>query len=154
MPQPTAERRLSDILSPFTPEIAERAAAAIARLRDLLPTANVMVYDNYNAVAAGFTPNDRPSDAIVSIAVYPKTVSLCFLKNGPRLPDPAGLLNGSGTRVRHLRLREASMLDDPSVRALMDAALAMADPPLPASPPGTMVIKSVSATRCPRRPAG
>ena len=154
MSEATADQRLEAMLAEFTPDIAARAADAIGRLRARLPTATVLVYDNYNALAAGFLPNDRPSDAVVSIAVFPRWVTLCFLKNGPALPDPHGLLKGSGTRVRHLRLPEAAHLDTPAVAALLDAALAMAEPPMPIAPPGKLSIRSVSAKRRPWRPPG
>ena len=154
MSEATADQRLEAMLAEFTTDIAARAADAIGRLRARLPTATVLVYDNYNALAAGFLPNDRPSDAVVSIAVFPRWVTLCFLKNGPALPDPHGLLKGSGTRVRHLRLPEAAHLDTPAVAALLDAALAMAEPPMPIPPPGKLLIRSVSAKRRPRRPPG
>jgi len=41
-----------------------------------------MVYDNYNALVIAFSPNERPSDAIFSIALYPHWVNLFFLHDG------------------------------------------------------------------------
>ncbi len=155
MSDPTPdEDRLTGMLAAFTPEVAAQGAYCVARLRARMPTATVMVYDNYNALAIGFMPNDRPSDAIVSIAVFPRWCTLCFLKDGPRLPDPEGLLKGAGVRVRHVRLSEPASLDDPAIVALLDSALTMAVPPMPAGPPGRLLIKSVSARRRPRRPGG
>jgi len=150
-----AERRFADMLSEFTPDIAAQGAEAVAWLRARLPTATVMVYDSYNALAVGFAPNMRPSDAIVSLAVLPRWITLCFIKDGPRLPDPEGLLRGGGSRVRHVRLTGGPAdLETPAIQALLDAALGMADPPMPDGPPGAFLIKSVSPRRRPRRPAG
>ena len=154
MSDPTPEQRLVAMLAEFTPDIAAQGAECVARLRARMPTATVMVYDNYNALAIGFVPNDRPSDAIVSVAVFPRWCTLCFLKDGPRLPDPGGRLQGGGVRVRHVRLRSPACLDDPAVAALLDAALDLADPPMPVSPPGRLLIRSVSARRRPRKPLG
>lgn len=148
------QTRLDGMLAAFTPDIAARAAEAIDRLRRRLPGARVMIYDGPNALAVGFAPGDRPSDAVVSIAVYPRWLSLFFLKNGPALPDPHGLLRGSGTRARHLRLANAADLETPVVSALLDAALAIAEPPIPSGPAGDMEIRSVSPNRRPRRPPG
>ena len=150
----TPEARLAGMLAEFSPEVAAWGADCVARLRTRMPTATVMVYDNYNALAIGFAPNERPSDAVVSIAVFPRWCSLFFLKDGPRLPDPTGLLKGEGTRVRHVRLPHPAYLDDPAVVALLEAALARADPPMPDGLPGRLLIKSVSAKRRPRRPGG
>ena len=40
------------------------------------------------------------------------------------LPDPAGLLEGSGKVHRHVKLRSAAEVDRPELRALMEAAIA------------------------------
>jgi hypothetical protein len=49
------------------------------------------VYRNYNALVVGFCVGDRASSGLFSIAVYPRYVTLFFLK-GAALPDPNGLL--------------------------------------------------------------
>ena len=154
MPASEEQRQLDSFIDKFSPEVAARTREELARMRALLPCAIEMVYDNYNALAIGFGPSERASEAVFSLAVFPRWVTLCFLKNGPALPDPEGLLNGGGKRVRHLRLPQASHLDSPAVAALLDAALAMADPPMPVSPPGALSIRSVSAKRRPRKPLG
>ncbi len=52
-----AERQLAEFLAKFTPEIASRAGAIIAAMRDRLPGAVIPVYDN-NALAVGFGPTE------------------------------------------------------------------------------------------------
>ena len=81
----TAEEQLGRFIAKFTPEIAALAESALAKMRKRFPTALQLVYDNYNALAIGFGPTERPSDAIFSIALYPKRVSLCFLQGGEAL---------------------------------------------------------------------
>jgi len=58
-----------------------------------------MVYDNYNALVIGFGPTERPSEAILSIVLYPRDVSLGFLQ-GAKLADPKKLLQGRGNQVQ------------------------------------------------------
>jgi hypothetical protein len=43
---------------------------------------------------------------------------------GASLPDPAGLLQGSGVRMRHVKLRPGEPLDEAALGALIDAAYA------------------------------
>ena len=43
---------------------------ARAKLRKLLPGAIEMVYDNYNALVIGFSPTERPSDAVLSLVIF------------------------------------------------------------------------------------
>ena len=116
-----------------------------------MPGAHELVYDNYNALVIGFGPTERASDAVLSLALYPRWVTLFFLF-GATLPDPLGLLKGSGKQVRSIRLETASIVDTPGVRALIDAALAEADPPMPLRSRGRVIIKSVSANQRTRRP--
>jgi len=77
-------------------------------------------------------------------------VSLCFL-HGAGLPDPAGLLRGSGNVVRSLPLASAATLELPAVKALMNAALARAGTRLSSQGGHALVIKSVSAKQRPRQ---
>jgi hypothetical protein len=91
-------------------------------MRKRLPGSREMIYDNYNALVIGFVPNERPSDAIFSIVLYPGHVSLCFLQ-GAGIRDPKHRLLGSGNAARHVRLESATTLDDPEIASLMNAAL-------------------------------
>jgi hypothetical protein len=146
-----AQRQLDGFLAKFTPEVDSLAHELLGRMRARLPGATIIVYDNYNALAIGFGPTGKPSHAILSLAVFPRWVTLCFL-NGAGLPDPAGLLRGSGSRVRHVRLHEAEAMADPRIEALIAEAVARSEPPIDAAAEQRLVIKSVSAKQRPRRP--
>src|SRR5512140_1562695 len=117
----TPRAQLSAFLSKYTPEVQALAKKALAKMRKRLPGAVELVYYNYNALAIGFAPTERTSDAVFSIAVYPRWVSLFFLA-GAKLRDPQGILAGSGSRVRHIVLRSEDDLDRPEVVALIEQA--------------------------------
>src|SRR5271163_3157758 len=125
--QAEAKRQLDSSLAKYDPEVEAFARRALAKMRKLLPGAIEMVYDNYNWLVIGFSPSERPSDAIFSLVLPPGRVTLCFLQ-GAGLPDPAGLLRGSGSVVRNIRLytagvKDAKALDDPEVLSLINVAL-------------------------------
>ncbi len=143
---------MAGFIARFSPEVAALAKAILARMKARYPTAIQMVYDNYNALAIGFGPTEKPSEAIFSIAVFPRWASL-FLLQGKGLPDPDGILQGSGNVARHVRLTSADRLDEISVKKLMEEAVAKAA--IPFAPHGTprLIIKSISAKQRPRRPA-
>ena len=106
------------IVGPGTPGVL---VARRALFRKRLPGAIGMVYDHYTALVIGVSPTERPSDAILSIVVFPKRVSVCFLQ-GKHLPDPDRVLQGDGNQVRFIRLDQgAAILDTPAVRALVAA---------------------------------
>ncbi|MDR3721715.1 MAG: hypothetical protein P4L00_08960 [Candidatus Acidoferrales bacterium] len=155
-PQPKSagspKRQLDSFLARFTPEIAMLARRALAKMRRRLPNAIELVYDNYNALVIGFGPNERPSDAIFSIAIFPRKVGLCFLQ-GAKLPDPDKRLKGSGNVVRSVTLNDLSILDDPQIRALIDVALLRAKVRMDPKQKRKLIIRSISAKQRPRRPA-
>ena len=147
-----AERQFDGFIDKFTPEIAGQTRAVVAKMRERLPGAVELVYDNYNALAIGFAASEKASHAIFSIAVYPRWVSLFFLRNALALKDPHERLKGSGNVVRHIVLESPDTLDEPPIIALMNEALKLANPPLDKTQPSRLVIKSISAKQRPRRP--
>ncbi len=145
-------RQLASFIAKYTPSIAREGRAALARIRRLAPGATEMVYDNWNGLVIGFGPSARASEAVVSILMAPTHVTLCFIQDGPSLPDPDGLLKGSGNVVRHLRLTSARDLDKPAVRALVKTAVARSDVPFAKGKRRELIIKSISPRQRPRRP--
>jgi hypothetical protein len=146
------EQQLDGFIARYDPAVGALARAVLAKMRARLPGATELVYDNYNALAIGFGPTERASDAIFSVALWPRWVSLFFLQ-GAGLPDPKGLLRGSGKVARHIVLEAAADLDKPAVQQLIARALERARTPLDSTGASRMVIKSVSAKQRPRRPA-
>ena len=152
MSESLPEQQLNEFIAKYTPEIGDLARAALAKMRARLPGAIEMVYDNYNALVIGFSPTERASDAIFSLALYPRWINLFFLQ-GVHLPDPNKRLKGNGKQVRSITLQDAATLDEPAVQTLIAAALEAADKPLDHAHPQRIIIKSISAKQRPRRPA-
>jgi hypothetical protein len=144
--------QLAGFMAKYTPAMAKEGRAALTRLRRLVPGAVQMVYDNWNGLVVGFGPTDRASEAVVSILMVADHVSLCFIQNGPDLPDPDHLLRGSGNVVRHIKLTSAEDLDKPAIRALVKAAVSRSDVPFDPARRARLVIKSISKKQRPRRP--
>lgn len=120
-------------------------------LRKRLPSANEMVYDNYNFFVIGYSPSERPSDAVLSLVADHKGVRLAFPYTGSKLPDPHKLLRGSGTQNRALTLDSAARLSHPEVEALIAASIKLTKAPLPATGKGNLIIRSVSVKQRPRK---
>ena len=117
-----------------------------------VPKGYELVYDNYNALVFGFGPTLRASDAVVSVAGYPRWVTLFFLM-GTNLEDPEGLLQGAGRRVRSIRLEPFEILQSQPVRALLEQALARHAPAFQTAPALSVIVRSVSEKQRPRKPA-
>lgn len=143
-------KRVAGFIAKFDPSVAKLARSAREALRKRFPTAVELVYDNYNALAMGFSSTERMSDVIVSVAVFPRGVNLYFMY-GKSLPDPDGVLQGSGNQGGFVRLESRATLEQPAVKALLRAAVDDAEIPLPKKGRGYTVIKMVSAKQRPRR---
>ena len=146
------EHRIAGFIDKYTPAIAAQLRDARQRLRAHFPHGVEMVFDNYNALVFGIGATDQSRDSFISIAGYPKWVTLFFL-DGASLHDPEGLLEGDGKHVRGIRLKTPAELDTPAVAALIAQAIGPQAGALAAAPPLSTVIKAEVEKQRPRRPA-
>ena len=146
----SGEQQLRGFIRKFDAEQAALIRAVRKALRKRLPTANELIYDNYNFFVIGYCATERPSDCVVSLAAAANGVGLSFYY-GATLPDPHKLLQGSGNQNRFIRLESAAILARPEVEELILAALAQAKNPMPRSGRGKLIIRSVSKKQRPRR---
>jgi hypothetical protein len=146
----TAEAELAAFIARFSPAMQARIRACRARMRARFPDAVELVYDNYNFFVIGYSPTERPSDAIVSMACGSNGVGLCFI-HGAKLPDPTGILTGSGKQTRFIHLDTPELLGRADVEALIAEAIARAKAPLSQDGTGRLIIRSVSAKQRSRR---
>jgi Domain of unknown function (DU1801) len=113
-------------LKPYDPALRTLALGLRALVLGELTPCYESIYDAYSAVAIGYGPTGRLSEDICHIAVYSKHVNL-GLNRGTLLPDPQGVLKGTGKWTRHVTLTSTADLDRAEIRALLRAACAEAD---------------------------
>ena len=145
-----AEKQLARFIARFEPEKQTLIRAARRALRKRLPTANELVWDNYNFFVIGYSATERPSDSVASLAAASNGVGLSFYR-GATLPDPHGILQGSGAQNRFIRLESAKVLARSEVEALIAAAIEQAKTPFAGRGRGALIIRSVSKKQRPRR---
>ncbi len=139
-------------LEPFPESVRETALWLREFVWDLFPDSNELIYDNYNALAIGFSPSDRAGDAFCHIAVYSKHVNFGF-NRGSELADPEKRLTGSGSLVRHLRVDDKSDFPRAYVKKLLKQAEKSSKARLNEKKPqikGATIVKSISPVK--RRP--
>lgn len=146
----TPQQQLDAFLDKFTPQIASHARGVLERVREFVPGAFELVYDNYQALAIGFSPTHKTGDTVLSVAVYPKWVTLFFMR-GASMADPFHLLHGTGTQVRGVRIHDLGQFDDERLQMLIETAVAMAPRQIDATAERLLIIKSVSENQRPRR---
>ena len=145
-----AEQQLQSFIDKFDPEHQALIRKARRILRKRLPTANELVWDNYNFFVIGYSSTERPSDSVVVLTAASNGVGLAFYR-GATLPDPHRILLGEGAQKRFIRLESAEALTRPDVETLIAAAVAQNKVPMRPSGKGTVIIRSISTKQRPRR---
>jgi hypothetical protein len=141
---------LGEFIDKFSPAVAKTARAALVKMRARLPGAVELVYDNYNALAIAFSPTEKPRDIVLSIALYPRWVSL-FFADASGLPDPHAILKGSGAKFKHVVLERVDVIEDPRVETIIAAAVKRSKVAFDANAKNRIVVQSISAKQRPRR---
>ena len=144
------EAELQTFIEKFEPKNQDFIRTVRRALQKRLPSANELVYDNYNFFVIGYSHSERPSDAILSLVADHKGVRIAFPYIGTRLPDPHNMLQGSGAQNRFIAINSAEELKRPELEALIRAAVDLSKAP----PPGAkakLIIRSVSPKQRPRR---
>jgi hypothetical protein len=113
--------QLLKFLRPYAREVQQLALNLRTVVLEEMAPCHENIYDAYSAVAIGYGPTDRLSDGVFHIAVYSKGVNLGF-NHGASLPDPSGILEGSGKQIRHIKVRTQSDLERPEIRAYIRRA--------------------------------
>ncbi len=150
-PAPSASAaQLTGFIAKFDARVAKLIRSCRSAMRTRLPTANELIYDNYNFFVIGYSSTERASDCIISLASNAKGVTL-FFYYGAKLPDPGKILQGSGNQVRFVRLESAATLARPEIETLLCEAIAYGKNPLPEDGRGRAIVKAISAKQRPRR---
>jgi hypothetical protein len=146
------ESQIEEFVAKYSPDVAAQLREARARLRAFFSHGFELVFDNYNALVFGISPTARSQDAFISVAGYPRWVTLFFL-HGAQLHDPKALLEGDGKQVRSIRLKTPQDINQADVEAIIVQAIRPHQSALHAAPRLTTTIKMVVAKQRSRRPA-
>jgi hypothetical protein len=147
-----SEAQVRGFIAKFDPQNQALIRAVRKALRGRFSTAYELAYDNYNFFVLGYSPTERPSDAVVSMAAGANGVGLCFIR-GAKLPDPKKVLLGSGSQTRFIRVPTVEVLSRPEVKALFAAAVAQSTAQFSRTGKTTLIVRSISAKQRPRRRA-
>jgi len=110
-----------------------------------------VVYEYRDWFVISYSPSERGYEGVLAIRGSADGVRLYF-NRGKELPDPAKLLQGSGTQARWTNLPTASTLARPAVACLIDEAIARNRVPFADAGRGSVVDRAASQRRR-RRPA-
>ncbi len=90
---------------------------------DLYPKANELIYDNYNALAFGWSPTDKVGHTFCSIAVGRTSKNIHFgFYWGSELSDPQKLLIGEGNQYRYILVKSKKEFPKAYIKKLVAEA--------------------------------
>src|SRR3984893_13655404 len=116
------DRPLLTYLGHYNPHISHLTLALREIVLEEAPDAIESIVKTY-AVAIGFSFTGKPlKDGFCHIVTYSSHVNLGF-NRGALLPDPNGVLQGTGKLIRHVTMRKENELDRPFVRRYLQAAI-------------------------------
>lgn len=115
---------LLKFLTPFSDEIQEIALWLREFVWDLYPDANELIYDNYNALAFGWSPSGKLSDTFCSVAVWGNKYVHFGFYWGSKIADPEKKLLGNGNQYRYIKVKTKSDFPKAYIKKLLKEAYA------------------------------
>lgn len=110
-------------LKPFGDDITNLAMSLRGFAWDLYPETNELIYDNYNAVAFGWSPTDRVGHTFCSIAVGRSSKNVHFgFYWGSELSDPDKILLGKGNQYRYILVTDIKKFPRAYIKKLVQQA--------------------------------
>jgi len=114
------------LLDRFSDEVHDLILALRARVLAVAPRATEVVTDVGYTVAFRYGPGPRAAGQFVYVTGFSAHANLGFVE-GASLPDPAGVLEGNGIRMRHVKFRTVDEITGATwLEAYIRAALAQA----------------------------
>jgi hypothetical protein len=116
---------LLKFLKPFEKDITENVLWLREFVWDLYPQANELIYDNYNALAVGWSPTDRVGHTFCSIAVGRTSKNVHFgFYWGSEISDPDQILLGEGNQYRYILVPDKNKFPKAYIKKLVKEAYA------------------------------
>jgi hypothetical protein len=144
---------LLKFLKPFGKETTDMVMWLREFAWDLYPETNELIYDNYNAVAFGWSPTEKVGHTFCSIAVGRSSGNVHFgFYWGSELSDPDKILLGEGNQYRYILVTDQKTFPKAYIKKLVKEAYAnslarVKDPKQIVQ--GKTVVKSVSEKKRP-----
>jgi hypothetical protein len=115
---------VAELFARYTPEVRSLAEKTRALVLELFPTGIEQVDAPDAMVAYGTGP--RMAQQVFYIAGFKSHVNLGFM-HGAELDDPAELLEGTGKRLRHVKIRKVEDVGRPELRELMQEEIRLCE---------------------------
>jgi hypothetical protein len=111
---------LEELLQDRSPAVREVFGALRTLVRSVMPDTSEQVDLPDRLLAFGFGPPGGVRMKGLAVALIPHSAHVNVqLADGAELPDPAGIVEGTGKRIRHVKCRSLDDVARPALRALL-----------------------------------
>src|SRR5271170_496147 len=118
-------RDLKKFLKPFPPATKEIVFWMREFVWDQFPQTNELIYDNYNALAFGWSPTDKVGHTFCSVAVGRTSGNVHFgFYWGSEIADPKKMLLGEGNQYRYILVPDLDEFPKTYIKQLVKEAYA------------------------------
>lgn len=118
--------QLKTFIAPYEEGIQDLAMELRDFITDMVPEANELIWDNYNAVAMAYSKSEQLKDAFCHIAVYPQHVNFGF-NRGAELTQTPIPLNGKGKLIRHISLKNLESFPKQEIKKMIWEAVGISE---------------------------
>ncbi|WP_435623592.1 hypothetical protein [Flagellimonas sp.] len=118
--------QLKKFLEPYDDGIQRLALDLREFILDLVPQANELIWDNYNALAIAYSKSEKLKDAFCHIALYAKHVNFGF-NRGAELTKTSIQLNGKGKLIRHISVKDLNSFPKEVIRPMIWEAVGISE---------------------------
>ena len=118
--------QLQKFLEPYDTRIQELTMQLRNFITDLVPEANELIWDNYNAVAMAYSKSEKLKDAFCHIAVYSGHVNFGF-NRGAELINANVRLKGKGKLIRHISVKDFQTFPKEDIKSMIWEAVGISE---------------------------
>jgi hypothetical protein len=121
-----ANPKLKKFILPYSKEIQKLTLELKEFVTDLVPEANELIWDNYNAVAIAYSKSEKLKDAFCHIAVYSEHVNFGF-NRGSELSKGDIKLEGKGELIRHIQVKKMEFFPKKNIERMIWEAVGISE---------------------------
>jgi hypothetical protein len=117
---------LSEFIKPYDSSIQKIAIALRTFVMGIVPEANELIWDNYNAVAIAYSKSEKLKDAFCHIALYSSHVNFGF-NRGAEIQTKSIKLEGTGKLIRHIKVTNMDEFPGSEIQKMILEAVLISD---------------------------
>jgi len=118
--------QLLKFIEPYDDNIQKLAIDLRNFITELVPEANELIWDNYNAVALAYSKSEKLKDAFCHLALYSKHINFGF-NRGAELTKPPLKLNGKGKLIRHITVTDWNSFPKSEIESMIREAVGISE---------------------------